>query len=74
MFDPKARRRSRPNTAGIQTGTQKSSPAKMALMPNTLPPLDKIRERAYALYESRGCEPGQDEQDWLRAERELLTV
>ena len=78
MFDPKARRRSRPNTAGIQTGTQtgtqKSSPAKMALMPNTPAPQDKIRERAYELYESRGCEPGQDEQDWLRAERELLTV
>jgi hypothetical protein len=46
----------------------------MALMPNTPAPQDKIRERAYELYESRGCEPGQDEQDWLRAERELLTV
>jgi hypothetical protein len=31
-----------------------------------------IRERAYQLYESRGCEPGQDEQDWLRAEHEIL--
>ena len=31
-----------------------------------------IRERAYQLYESRGREPGQEEQDWFRAEREFL--
>jgi hypothetical protein len=30
-----------------------------------------IRERAYELYEGRGREPNQDEQDWLRAEREI---
>jgi hypothetical protein len=30
-----------------------------------------IRARAYDLYESRGREPGQDEQDWLRAEQEI---
>jgi len=42
------------------------------MMPDAVPPDGKIRERAYELYESRGCEPGQDEQDWLRAERELL--
>ena len=33
---------------------------------------DRIRERAYELYETRGCEPGRDEQDWLRAEQEIL--
>jgi len=26
----------------------------------------------YDLYESRGREPDQDEQDWLRAEQEIL--
>jgi hypothetical protein len=30
-----------------------------------------IRARAYDLYESRGREPGHDEQDWLRAEQEI---
>jgi hypothetical protein len=30
------------------------------------------RERAYALYESRGRKSGEDEQDWLRAEQETL--
>ena len=42
------------------------------MMRKNAPPQDKIRERAYELYESRGREPGQDEQDWLRAEKELL--
>jgi hypothetical protein len=31
-----------------------------------------IRERAYQLYEGRGCEPGQDQQDWVQAEHEIL--
>jgi len=32
----------------------------------------QIRERAYALYEERGCTPGQETEDWFRAEREVL--
>jgi hypothetical protein len=41
-------------------------------MPLPAPSQDHIRERAYQLYESRGGEPGQDEQDWLRAEQQIL--
>ena len=33
----------------------------------------EIRFRAYELYEQRGCTPGQDEQDWFAAEREVLS-
>ena len=33
---------------------------------------NKVRERAYQLYEGRGSEPGKDKQDWLQAEREVL--
>ena len=33
----------------------------------------EIRFRAYELYQQRGCEPGQDEQDWFAAEREVLS-
>jgi len=33
---------------------------------------DRIRVRAYELYESRGYGHGCDEQDWLRAEQEIL--
>jgi hypothetical protein len=32
----------------------------------------EIRRRAYELYESRGYADGQAEQDWIRAEREVL--
>jgi hypothetical protein len=31
-----------------------------------------IRRRAYELYEKRGCEDGHAEEDWLRAEAEVL--
>jgi hypothetical protein len=47
----------------------------MTMLPDTLPSQEntKIRERAYELYESRGRKPGQAEQDWLRAEQEILS-
>jgi len=32
----------------------------------------KIRERAYQLYQERGSTPGFENEDWLRAEREIL--
>ncbi|MBZ5721339.1 MAG: DUF2934 domain-containing protein [Acidobacteriia bacterium] len=50
----------------------KSSPGKVSMMTDTVASQDMIRERAYELYESRGREPGQDAQDWLRAEQEIL--
>jgi hypothetical protein len=31
-----------------------------------------IAQRAYQLYEARGCVEGFDLQDWLQAEREIL--
>jgi hypothetical protein len=36
------------------------------------PELDAaIRQRAYELYQERGCTPGNENDDWLRAEREV---
>jgi len=32
---------------------------------------DHIRMRAYQLFEARGCQPGQELDDWLQAEREI---
>ena len=32
---------------------------------------EDIARRAYQLYMARGCEPGKDIEDWVRAEREL---
>jgi DUF2934 family protein len=42
------------------------------MMPANAPSQDTIRTRADQLYESRGRADGQDEQDWIRAEQELL--
>jgi hypothetical protein len=33
----------------------------------------QIRERAYELYLERGCTPGHENEDWLRAEHEILS-
>jgi Protein of unknown function (DUF2934) len=33
---------------------------------------DEIRRRAYELFEERGCIAGDEHEDWLRAEREVL--
>lgn len=33
---------------------------------------EQIRERAYELYEERGCVHGHHEEDWARAESEVL--
>ena len=33
---------------------------------------ERIRSRAYELYEERGCEDGHEVEDWLRAEAEVI--
>jgi hypothetical protein len=68
MNDPKT---SKQRQAKIAVGS-KSSPGKVAMMPDTVPSQDRIRVRAYELYQDRGREPGRDEQDWLSAEQEIL--
>ena len=83
MFDPNSLKQSKPEQSRPEQSrpeqsrsavalTPKNAPAKLAIMASSVPTQDKIRERAYELYESRGREPGQDEQDWFRAENELL--
>jgi hypothetical protein len=67
MISPKTQKQPQPN----DVGASKASPAKVVMMSNTTSH-DAIRERAYELYESRGREPGQEEQDWLRAEQDIL--
>ncbi|HVC45885.1 MAG TPA: DUF2934 domain-containing protein [Terracidiphilus sp.] len=50
----------------------KTSPASKSTAPEISASQDRIRERAFHIYESRGSEPGNDMQDWLRAERQIL--
>jgi len=33
---------------------------------------EEIRRRAYQIFEERGAAPGSENEDWLRAEREIL--
>ncbi len=68
MNDPKTPKQPK---AKIAVGP-KSSTGMVAMMPDTAPSQERIRVRAYELYQNRGGEPGQDEQDWLCAEQEIL--
>ena len=68
MINPNSHKQPIPKTLG----RSQNSPGHLVVMPDTVPSQDLIRERAYELYESRGRETGQDEQDWLRAEQEIL--
>lgn len=38
----------------------------------TCVPAETISDRAYALFQARGCEHGHDVEDWLVAEAELV--
>jgi hypothetical protein len=67
MIDPKLHKQPNPK---IVVGP-KSSPAKITMMAGTVPLQDKIRQRAYELYENRDRGPGHDVEDWLRAEHEI---
>jgi hypothetical protein len=56
--------------AGSVTLVRKTSPVNNS-------PVDlevKIRERAYQLYLERGRTPGNENEDWLTAEREILAT
>ena len=52
-------------TAAVQTTVAPSGNSFSA----DLEPL--IRQRAYELYEERGCTPGHEEDDWFVAERQV---
>jgi DUF2934 family protein len=68
MSDPNVSGHAKPNTVA----RPKSAPTRFAPVSDKVSLRDQIRERAHQLYESRGCENGKDEQDWLRAEQEIL--
>jgi len=38
---------------------------------NAASQMEKITQRAYELYQQRGCEHGHDFEDWLKAEAEV---
>ena len=50
----------------------RTSPASKSAAPEICATNDRIRERAFQIYESRGDKPGNDTQDWLHAEHQIL--
>lgn len=68
MFDPKAFKRSKLKTIA----SPKSTPPKLTVITVPTPSHDQIKERAYQLYEKRGSQDGQAQQDWFMAEQQIL--
>ena len=70
MIVSKVHKQSKPNVVVVP----RSSLGTVAMVLSALPSQEtaRISKRAYELYESRGRKPGHDEQDWLRAEQEIL--
>lgn len=70
MIVSKMRKQAKPNVALAPQASLNT----LVMMPDTLPSQEtaRIKERAYKLYEVGGREHGHDEQDWLRAEQEIL--
>lgn len=67
--------RTKTTTVAITRGSGKATPIRQDLPPSA----DangrhaRIAARAYALYRARGNRPGGDLQDWLDAEREIVS-
>ena len=45
----------------------------VAMIERKEPSRENIAHRAYELYTQRGCEPGKDIEDWVRAQKELAS-
>ena len=54
---------------GNGAGRSPVAPAKIAR--SATPTYDEIAQRAYAIYEREGRQPGRDVENWLQAEIEL---
>lgn len=63
---------SRPAHRGNRNEVKMSLPSSEGSTKRLRPTHEQIAQRAYEIYEARGRQPGFAQQDWLRAERELL--
>lgn len=63
----------RPGAArpSIRPSSLMSSSSATATMTRKAPSREQIAERAKAIWQQKGCPCGQDEQNWLEAERQL---
>ena len=68
MFNPNSSHRPQSKAPA----SPKNTLATTRTMAATVQTHDQISQRAHELFESRGCEHGKDQQDWLSAEQEIL--
>ena len=61
-----------PSSTAIDIGRERNEPLDSGFA-STRPNEDDIRRRAYHRYLERGGAPGSDFDDWLEAERELMS-
>jgi len=61
------------NTRRKQVATTTAVSFEHKQNPSTADLEAEIRRRAYELYEKRGYTPGHEDEDWLVAEREVLS-
>jgi hypothetical protein len=52
------------STAQVRTHSTSNSP--------TVDLEAQVRQRAYQLFQERGCTPGHENEDWLQAEHEIM--
>lgn len=61
-------------TCGCSSGTAVATaprPTATATSKTAMPTYEQIAQRAQEIWTKKGCLPGQDEQNWLEAERQL---
>lgn len=72
-MSPRARRQPQDNTNTATMTPPSTTPAVVSGSPTSSPQsrLERIAQRAYAIYERRGGDNGSSMDDWLQAEREI---
>jgi hypothetical protein len=71
---PRAATPSNKQVLTMPEATSTPQPRKVSASPNsqTLDLEVQVRQRAFELYQERGCTPGHENEDWLQAEREVM--
>ena len=59
-------------SSDVKNSTNSMTMASSSMSSNSMPLEDQIRLRAYEIYQQRGYTPGNEREDWLTAEREVL--
>lgn len=66
---------SQSKAAGVRGAAEPKGPAGGSKVnisrPSTVLTHERIAERAWVIWQNRGCSPGEDERNWLEAESQL---